>query len=72
MSDDKSTQQILDLWLEVRTLVDAIDADVHKNARGVAAAGVRCRKGFRTLKRKLSDLSKVSLASDQTKKPKET
>lgn len=63
MSDTVTNQDLLNLWAEVRTLVEAVDADVAKNARGVAAAGVRARKGFRLLRKKLVDTTKCSLTT---------
>lgn len=71
MSDNVLNQTILDLWHELRTMVDSIEQDVNKNARGVNAAGVRARKGIRLLRKKLGELSKASLAQSSAKKPKD-
>lgn len=68
---DVVNQQLLDHWHELRTMVDALEQDVNKNARGVSAAGVRTRKGARLLKKKLSEIAKCSLDMDHTKKTKE-
>jgi hypothetical protein len=59
---------VLTKWDELKVLVEAIDLDVHKNARGVAAAGVRARKGLRDLKAKASDLVKTTVSLDKEKK----
>ncbi len=65
MKDVQLDQQLLDMWHEFRTMVDSLEHDVNKSARGVAAAGVRARKGFRLLKKKLSDAGKYSLETDK-------
>jgi hypothetical protein len=56
-------EQILDIWTEVKTLVEVLEVDIHKNANGNKSAGVRVRKGLRLLKNKSGDLVKASLAS---------
>ena len=59
---------VLEKWEEIKSLVEALEHDVAKNAKGVAAAGVRARKGLRELKKKAGDLVKVTMEID--KKPK--
>jgi len=49
------------LWGEIKTLVETIDVDVTKNAKGNASAGVRARKGLRLLRAKTSELVKATL-----------
>ena len=49
------------LWGEIKTLVETIDVDVSKNAKGNASAGVRARKGLRLLRTKTSELVKATL-----------
>ena len=56
-------EQIIDLWAEVKTLVETLEVDVHKNANGNKSAGVRVRKGLRLLKGKSGELVKASLSS---------
>lgn len=60
MSDTTTTTTVT-LWNEIKTLVETIDVDVTKNAKGNASAGVRARKGLRLLRTKTSDLVKVTL-----------
>ena len=55
-------------WKELKELVDALEVDVAKSARGVAAAGVRARKGLRLLKTHAADLVKLTYESDKLKK----
>ena len=57
MSDTTTTN----LWNEIKTLVETIDVDVSKNAKGNASAGVRARKGLRLLRTKTSELVKATL-----------
>lgn len=52
-------------WTELKVLVESIEKDVVKNANGNKSAGVRARKGLRTLKKVASDLVKMSLESDR-------
>lgn len=68
MSDDN---QILTKWNELKTLVEALEPDVTKNARGVAAAGVRTRKGLRQLQTSAKELVKLTLETDKSKKTEE-
>lgn len=60
--------QVLEKWEELKTLVESLDQDVTKNAKGVASAGVRARKGLRLLKSKVSDLVKLTVELDKAKK----
>lgn len=65
MSDDSS---VLSKWSELKSLVEALEPDVAKNARGVAAAGVRTRKGLRQLQNTAKELVKLTLETDKAKK----
>ena len=53
------------LWGEIKTLVETIDVDVSKNAKGNASAGVRARKGLRLLRNKTSELVKATLGKGE-------
>jgi hypothetical protein len=57
------SNQIIDKWEELKVLVETLELDVHKNARGNKSAGTRARKGLRLLKTAAGDLVKVSLDS---------
>lgn len=63
-----SSESVLAKWNEVKSLVEALEVDVAKNARGVAAAGVRVRKGLRQLAGASKELVKLTLESDKSKK----
>lgn len=65
MSEDNV---VLSKWSAFKKLVEEFDLDVHKNAAGNAAAGVRARKGLRSLKKVASDLVKLSVTLDKAKK----
>ena len=60
--------QILNKWNEIKTLVETIDLDVHKNANGNASAGVRARKGLRVLKNAASELVKTTITEEKSRK----
>ena len=60
--------QVLNKWNEIKVLVDSIDLDVHKNANGNASAGVRARKGLRSLKNAAADLVKTTITVEKTSK----
>jgi len=64
---DKNT--VLQKWTDLKTLVEALELDVTKNAKGTVAAGVRARKGLRQLQTMSKDLVKLTIELD--KKPKE-
>jgi peptidoglycan hydrolase CwlO-like protein len=66
MSDSDST--ILSKWTELKALVEALEVDVAKNAKGVAAAGVRTRKGLRQLQSSAKELVKLTLETDKANK----
>ena len=55
-------------WQEIKTLIESIDLDVHKNAAGNVSAGVRARKGLRLLKNQAAELVKLTVESDKSKK----
>ena len=55
------TNNVLNKWTELKTLVETIEDDVQKNATGNKAAGTRARKGLRNLKNTASELVKLTL-----------
>ena len=57
-------------WNDLKSLVESLELDVMKNAKGVAAAGVRARKGLRTLKARASELVKLTVERDKVKPEK--
>lgn len=60
--------EIMNKWNEVKSLMESLEPDLVKNARGVAAAGVRARKGLRDLRSRISDLVKTTVALDKTRR----
>lgn len=69
MSDSENA--VLAKWSELKSLVEALELDVSKNAKGVAAAGVRTRKGLRQLQTSAKELVKLTLETDKAGKSKE-
>ena len=63
-----SESNILELWAEIKTLVESLDLDVMKNANGNASAGVRARRGLRLLKSKSGELVKTTISFEKSKK----
>lgn len=59
---------VLEKWNEVKSLVETLEHDVTKNAKGIAAAGVRARKGLRELKTKAGELVKLTIELDKKSK----
>ena len=55
--------KVLEKREELKVLVESLELDVHKNARGNKSAGTRARKGLRLLKNAAADLVKTSLES---------
>lgn len=64
----ESDNPVIAKWTELKALVDDLEFDVVKNARGVAAAGVRARKGLRGLKAKAAELVKTTVDLDKAKR----
>jgi len=56
-----TTNNVLNKWTQLKTLVETIEEDVQKNATGNKAAGTRARKGLRNLKSTASELVKLTL-----------
>ena len=65
-----SDNPIVSKWNELKALVEALEADVAKNAKGVAAAGVRARKGLRQLQASAKELVKLTIETDKASKEK--
>lgn len=63
-----SESNILELWTEIKTLVESLDLDVMKNANGNASAGVRARRGLRLLKTKSGELVKTTISVEKSRK----
>lgn len=63
-----SSDTIVSAWNEIKTLVEQIEVDVTKNANGNASAGVRARKGLRTLKTKAAELTKATIEAEKSRK----
>jgi len=63
-----SDSPILSKWGELKALLESLEGDVSKNARGVAAAGVRSRKGLRQLQATAKELIKLTLETDKANK----
>ena len=60
---DSSTRLVLDVWSEFKLLVEQVEQDVHKNAaKGNLSAGVRVRKGVRSLRVLGAELIKATHA----------
>jgi hypothetical protein len=56
---------LVESFEELKTLVESLQIDIVKNASGNKSAGVRARKGLRSLKKLASELVKTSLTSDK-------
>jgi len=67
-----SDSPILAKWNELKSLVVSLEPDVVKNVKGVAAAGVRARKGLRQLQTSAKELVKLTLESDKAEKTEKT
>lgn len=58
---------IVEKWNEIKVLVESLELDVHKNAGGNASAGVRARRGLRTLKSSVAELVKMTIQEEKGK-----
>lgn len=66
----ENSNPVIDKWSELKKLVEDLELDVVKNARGVAAAGVRARKRLRELKNLCAAIVKLTVETDKSSKPK--
>jgi hypothetical protein len=64
----ESDNVVIAKWNDIKSVVDTIELDMVKNAKGVAAAGVRARKGLRDLKNKAAELVKLTVELDKNKR----
>jgi len=64
----ETDNQVIAKWTELKGIVEQLELDVVKNAKGVAAAGVRARKGLRDLKTKAAELVKTTVELDKAKR----
>ena len=62
------SNEIIEKWQEIKTIIESIELDVHKNAGGNASAGIRARKGFRLLKAEAAELVKITVQTDKQRK----
>lgn len=63
-----SVDKIISEWESIQTLIEATDLDVRKNANGNSSAGLRARKSFRTLRSRLAELTRATIAADKARK----
>lgn len=66
--NEVDSNNITEKWNEIRDIVEALELDVAKNIRGVAAAGVRLRKGLRRMRQISSELVKFTVITDKAAK----
>tara|TARA_Y100000593_G_C4298716_1_gene332159 strand:+ start:2055 stop:2255 length:201 start_codon:yes stop_codon:yes gene_type:complete len=62
------SNSIVEKWDEIKTLVESIELDVHKNSGGNSSAGVRARRGLRALKSESSNLVRLMIETDKERK----
>jgi hypothetical protein len=62
---------LLEQWNEIKLLVESLDLDVTKIAKGNSSAGVRARRGLRLLKTKLNEFSKLTIQEEKKKREDE-
>jgi hypothetical protein len=58
------SNNVLNKWTEIKTLIETLEEDVQKNASGNKAAGTRARKGLRNLKTSAAELVKLTLGKE--------
>jgi hypothetical protein len=62
---------ITETWNKVKTIVESMDLDIQKNAGGNASAGVRARRGLRSLKKETAALIKSMVEVEKSRKAAE-
>jgi hypothetical protein len=61
-------QQLVEIWKQIKEAVDVLELDVTKYSRGVAAAGLRARKGMRAVKSMMSEFVRESVKLEKENK----
>jgi hypothetical protein len=56
---------LLESYEELKVLIESLQTEIVKNSQGNKSAGVRARKGLRTVKKIAGDIVKISLESDK-------
>lgn len=64
----ETDNQVISQWAGIKALIDTLELDIVKNAKGTAAAGVRARKGLRELKTRAAELVKTTVDLDKAKR----
>ena len=64
----KSDIEILDKWDRIKILLESLNLDVYKNAKGNNSAGIRARRGLRLLKQEVSDFIRTTIEKEKNKK----
>jgi hypothetical protein len=59
---------VLQKWEHLKVLVESLESDVQKNLGGNATAGVRARRGLRDLKKDASELVKLTIELEKSRK----
>jgi hypothetical protein len=62
---------LVEKWNEIKLLMESLDVDVTKNAKGNSSAGVRARRGLRLLKAMLGEYSKLTIQEEKAKRGEE-
>lgn len=65
--NDSINEELLEKWNELKRIIEANEVDVIKNAQGNESAGVRARHGFRLIKRRAADITKISMGKTTDK-----
>lgn len=64
--------QTFDLWLEIKHIVDELEIDITKNARGSLEAGTRMRAVLLVLSKKVRNLRQFSIDLDKATRAQRT
>ena len=52
-------------WTELKELIETLEVDMQKSLNGNKSAGVRIRRGLRTVKTSAADLVRASLQTEK-------
>jgi hypothetical protein len=53
-------------WSELKALMETMEKDMSRNAKGNVSAGIRTRKGLRMVKKAANELLKATLEHDKS------
>ena len=65
MNSSELSEDMLCRWSELKSLIEALEFDLHQHSIGVNSAGSRFRRGLKDAKKHVEALRKLSIAKSK-------